>query len=163
MNKKYSNKLWILILSIFLFVGNETIFFAQTNENKSLDKEIQLKFDGLYRTDELTLENDASYKYYKYLRFCENGTVVGMSSTFSVKRVAKWLKCEKNEAAKYSAGEYKIVDDQLSFTMKSKPGKIDYEGVIQNNLIKLNTFSHINNSSEKNRKYKFIRTAFDEK
>jgi hypothetical protein len=148
---------------MFLIVGTLTDLFAQTNENKSTEKSIQLKFDGLYRTDKLTNKNDASYQYYSYFRFCENGKVVGMSSTFSVKQVSKWLKCEKDGVQKYSVGEYKIKDSQISFITKSESGKVDYEGIIQNNSIKLNSFSHINNNSEKNKEFKFIQAKFDEK
>ncbi len=163
MNKKYSNKFLILIFSMFLIVGTEANLFAQTNENKLVDKKIQLKFDGLYRTDKLTSKNDSSYHYYSYFRFCENGKVVGMSSTFSVKQVAQWLKCEKNGVQKFSVGEYEIEDSQISFTVKSESGKVDYVGIIQNNSVKLNSFSHITNNSEKNKEFKFIRAKLDEK
>jgi hypothetical protein len=148
---------------MFLFFGTEPNLFAQTNENKLVDKKIQLKFDGLYRTDKLTDKNNSSYQYYSYLRFCENGKVVAMSSTFSVKQASKWLKCEKNGVQKFSVGEYEINVNQISFATKSESGKIDYEGIIQNNSIKLNTFSHINNSSQKDREFNLIRATFDEK
>jgi hypothetical protein len=109
----------------------------------------------------MTDEKDESYKYYSYLRFCENGTVTGMSSTFDVKRVSRWLVCDA-ENQKYSVGKYSVSGNKISFTTKSEYGKVDYEGVIDGKSIKLNIFSHITKDSERNRKYKFIRVSFNE-
>lgn len=162
MNYKNSKTLWKLTLFIFLLVGNEAVLFAQTDKNKK-DEKPEIKFDGLYRTDKITLKNDSNNQYYKYLRFCEDNTVLGMSATHSAKQVARWLNCEKAETTKFSLGKYNIENDKIYFTLKSESGKVDYEGIVETNLIILNTFSHINNNKEKDIKFNFIRIASDQK
>lgn len=153
---KTHSKIFSLFLFLFLFSA------VDNNVSAQAEKENQIRFDGLYRTDQMSDPKDADYKYFSYFRFCENGTVTGMSSTFDVKRVSKWLVCDA-ENQKYSVGKYSVSGNQISFTTKSETGKIDYEGVIDEKSVKLNVFSQITKKSERNRKYKFIKVSFDEK
>ena len=152
------SKLSVLFLFL-LFAAFVNAVLAQNDEVKPNDVN-EIRFDGLYRTKQITDKHDGGYKYYSYLRFCENGTVIGMSSSFDAKRVSKWLLCE-TEKQKYSVGKYSVNDNHISFTTKSENGKVDYEGAIEEKSIKLNIYSQITKNSEQNRKYKFIRVSFD--
>lgn len=158
---KTRSKYLLLVLFLFLFSASGNILFAQKEDIES-KKVNEIRFDGLYRTDQMTDDSPARNKYYGYFRFCEDGTVIGMSSAYAVKQVSKWLFCEADKQKKgFKIGKYKIDNNRISFTTKSESGKVDYEGVIEKKAVILNIFSHINKTSSQNRKYKFVEVSFD--
>ena len=126
------------------------------------NKRSQLKLDGFYRTDRIIHEEEFGLTYYSYLLFCENGNVLAASSvTPSVEKVAKWLKCGTQEVENLSVGKYKIENNTISFTATSEIGKVDFEGIIDEDKLIINSFSHINKNVEKDEVYKFIQHTFD--
>lgn len=162
MNKINAIKLRILVLVMLLFAGNAISSFAQTDGDKLSGNQVLLRFDGLYQTAEKTVQGNNRIVYRQYLRFCENGIVASASSTRAADEISKLMKCEKGDRDGYQFGEYKITDNQISFTTASKEGKVDFEGTILAGSVKLNVFSHINKYSEKDREYKFIAVKFDD-
>lgn len=122
-----------------------------------VNSEIKLKFDGLYRTDIFLPDNYGEIPYFSYLKFYKNGEVIGASSTSdSSEKVSEWLKLGEGGSKNLSVGKYKIKENKISFTLEYENGRVDYEGIIQDNRIIFDTFSHITNFSENNKIYYFI-------
>lgn len=135
----------------------------EKNNNKPFNNKSLLRFDGFYRTDKITHEEEFGLTYYSYLLFCENGVVLSASSVSpSVEKVAKWLNCGTHELENLSVGKYLLKENKISFTATSVIGKVEYEGKIQEDKLILHSFSHINKNTQENQAYKFIYYKFDE-
>ena len=105
-----------------------------------------LRFDGLYQSP------DRKFNY--WLRFFADGFVVGVTTDGntdgSAANVSNWLKHSYN-----NSGQYKLQGNQISFSLKSSCGVVDYNGIVTKRGLELNSHSHINgNCSARN--YSFV-------
>ena len=107
-----------------------------------------LKFDGLYFTKKKEL-NDEVYR--SYLRFYEDGKVIGNSSSGEPHEVIKWLVTGADDL---SSGKYLISGNQITFDLKSELGEVSYKGTISANQLTLTSESKINGYKSTNQ-YKF--------
>jgi hypothetical protein len=99
-----------------------------------------VRFDGLYRAPED--DDDSGHeRYWYYLRFYGDGTVLAVSSFGTPQEVIRTL---NKERAAVSRGRYTVERDQIKFSAENKEGVVDYEGTIQSNGLKLRSHSHIN-------------------
>lgn len=116
-----------------LFLVSILCASAQTAQRNS----IKLSYDGYYHTlgDSLS-----PFKY--YLRFYDDGTVIGVTTAGNPNNLLPWFKKEHNTVAK---GKYVLADSTLQFSMKSEQGEVAYTGVIlKNNRLFLSVKSLIN-------------------
>jgi hypothetical protein len=105
-----------LLATILLF--SASIVSAQTSSKAELT--YKLSYDGYYRTLPDTL-NPFSY----YLRFYDDGTVIGYSTAGNPKNLAPWFKKEHTSPSK---GQYTLKDSVISFSLKSEEGTVLYDG-----------------------------------
>jgi len=108
-----------------------------------------LKFDGLYFTEKIESDHAESYRY--YLRFYENGKVIGSSSTGEPKEVKEWLITSSDNL---SVGEYVITGNEIAFDLTTKSGTVSYKGTIAANQLTLLSESQIN-GFKSTKQYKF--------
>ena len=108
-----------------------------------------LQFNGIYQSEIFNNE------YWQYFRFYEDGIVIAVSSTGTPSDIADWFKKENIESKDLSHGEYKIDDSELVFSIISVNGTVDYEGEIQENILTLDFYSHINDT-QGTRTYTFL-------
>jgi hypothetical protein len=111
-----------------------------------------VRFDGLYYASG-TVTNSSDKPYWYYLRFYDDATVLGVSSTGTPQQVIRWF---NKEHQNISRGRYNVQGDQIKFSHKSKAGVVDYEGTIQSNAMNLRSHSHIN-ESKMEKIYKFAK------
>jgi hypothetical protein len=91
---------------------------------------------------------DSSYLH--VIRFYEDGTVIGVSTTEPVKHlsiISTWFNKE-SARNRHSIGFYEITDDsKILFNLRSTQGIVDYIGIIAGkNEIIFQIHSHINDS-----------------
>ncbi|MBA2499305.1 MAG: hypothetical protein H0V30_06220 [Chitinophagaceae bacterium] len=88
------------------------------------DAQTKLKpsYNGLYHTLSDTLN---PFRF--YLRFYPEGDVIGYTTAGNPQNLVKWFSKDHKSPTK---GQYVIEDTVLSFTLKSKEGLVNYEGVI---------------------------------
>jgi len=103
----------LLPLSLFIFFTVSSS--AQTTTVR------KLSFDGYYRTLPDSL-NPFSY----YLRFYDDGTVIGYSTAGNPNNLVPWFKKEHKSPSK---GQYVLKDSILSFSLKSEEGTVTYDGL----------------------------------
>lgn len=101
---------------------------GHTEQGTSVQQAPALRFDGLYFADK-------GY-YHSYMKFSADGTVVDGHGE------GIW----NNPAKVSSSGRYEIHDSKITFTLHSSQGKVDYEGTIEKHALKLQWYSHINQS-----------------
>lgn len=110
---------------------------AQATENPQLgpsstNPEIQADI-------EYSLYCSPNTDYTYYLGFYPDHTVISVSSTGNSEKVVKWFN------KKYTAkGVYKIDNDQISFTVTSSTGSVDFHGSINGRELDLYSHSKIN-------------------
>ena len=109
-----------------------------------------LRFDGLYRSEGGTA---GSATYWYTLRFSEEGTVLGASSTAAPAEVAAWLH-EPFE----NHGSWRLEEDVLLFSCTSPLGTVDYEGEVLQGGLEIRFHSHINERRGE-RHYEFFELA----
>ncbi len=80
-------------------------------------KQTTVRYDGLYQAEYTGKD------YSGYLRFYEDKTVVGVSSTGTPEQVAVWL---TNETKTNMKGSYTAEGDSVFFTLTSSSGSIEY-------------------------------------
>ena len=116
----------------------------------------KIRFDGYYYL--FRLKNNISDSYVKVLRFFnKNNKVISVShiaSDFSFRSFfpsGNWFN-EMHE----DSGNFKIIENEISFDCSSKEGKVSYKGTILNDD-ELELFSHSYiNGYEDTKIYKFI-------
>lgn len=126
----------VIFLCLFLVVLSSILLIYSCFEK-------EVRYDGLY----LSKGEESSY----YLRFYQNGTVLIVSSTGTPEQVAKWL--YKDNIRK--RGFYSIQGLKIKFSDEGYQGAVEYEGLIEKDVLKLNIYSHINGWKEK-KEFKFI-------
>lgn len=77
------------------------------------------------RTDGLYAHDAGEEGYIHYLRFFEDGMVVGTSSIGSPREVAPWLRSDHK-----ISGEYFIEGRRITFSLNGQDGSVSYEGVV---------------------------------
>ncbi|MEL6972470.1 MAG: hypothetical protein AAFZ63_21165 [Bacteroidota bacterium] len=88
----------------------------------------------------VSLDEDIK-KYYKYLRFYEDGTAVGVTSTGTPRKVVQWLNKEHEDI---SSGTYQVRRDSVFMTLTNTAGSVVYKGWISGRKIRMSTESLIN-------------------
>jgi hypothetical protein len=138
-------KKWI-IPCIILFA-----IFGGCSSTPSAIKNYTVKYDGIYFQDLGDGEGDA-------IRFFENGIVVKQGlgllegdPSDIVMELQSWFNREFE-----SRGVYTIKGKQISFSINSENGIVDYAGIIMDNELLLNSYSHINGYKGENDLFKFI-------
>ncbi len=111
-----------------------------------------LRFDGVYqRPDPGSVSGSGAAKEWGYLRFYSDGTVLETYSLATVEQLSKWFNKSFDQQ-----GKYVLTGNQIQFSIKSKAGVVDFNGVANNNSISLSWFSHINNQKAANVVYNFV-------
>jgi hypothetical protein len=95
-----------------------------------------LRFTGVYQSK--------PEEYFMFLRFFEDGVVLGVPTTllFSPENAFEYLQAKNTKGVKF--GNYVRSGDQVSFSLQSTSGSVDYKGYFDNNHIILDVYSHIN-------------------
>ena len=106
-----------------------------------------LRTDGLYKSG-----TDGSGSW-DYLRFYSDGAVLNVASTGNELQVARWF-C-KSEPAVESRGRYTLNGSTIRFSTRASYGRIDYEGTVAPDMIRLTVFSRIT-GSRSNTDYHFV-------
>jgi hypothetical protein len=101
-----------------------------------------LRFNGVYQSEKGKIT-------YPYLRFYESGLVLSTSSTGTPGQISLWFTEEKYTAPHSSRGTYSLSDRHITFSTESSEGSLKYEGIIENNSLKLNIHSLINGNKSK--------------
>jgi superfamily I DNA/RNA helicase len=100
---------------------------------------------------------------YSCFKFFEDGEVIGVALGANILDISTQRKVNKWFVKGYSVGgQYVINDNQISFTIKTSKGNIEYNGAIEDNKLVLNVHSHINGSKSK-RKYQCIENINENK
>ena len=136
----------LIIPYIILFA-----IFGGCSSAPSAIKNYTVKYDGIYFQDLGDGDGDA-------IRFFEDGIVIeqGLGSLEGDPRdivmdLQPWFNREYE-----SSGVYTIQGNQISFSINSESGIVDYAGIIMDNRLSLNSYSHINGRKSKNNLFKFI-------
>lgn len=111
-----------------------------------LTDSVTVRYDGLYRA------LDRSYNTSGWLRFYEDGTVIGVSSVFDAtpENISQWLKKPYT-----NSGLYIIRGSNIEFSLTSAEGTVDYSGSVSDDALTLRWYSHINGHGGTT-EYKFI-------
>ncbi len=104
-----------LLLFSVVFLGAASLSAQTVSARK-------ISFDGYYRTLPDSL-NPFSY----YLRFYNDGTVIGYSTAGNPNNLVPWFKKDHKSPSK---GQYVLKDSALSFSLKSEEGLVLYDGII---------------------------------
>ena len=102
-----------------------------------------IRFDGLYLSKSNTYDD--------YLRFFPDGVVVGATTNGTSAQVANWLTRDHQYSGK---GKYRIKGNEITFSLRSPYGVVDYDGTITKDGLVFATHSHINGHRGK-RTYSF--------
>jgi len=141
--KMYKN--WIIPCIIFLAI------FGGCSSSPSVIKNYTVKYDGIYFQDLGDGDGVA-------IRFFKDGIVIeqGLGSLEGdpsdiVMELQSWFNREFE-----SSGVYTIKGNQISFPINSINGIVDFAGIIMDNELLLNSYSHINGYKSENNLFKFI-------
>jgi hypothetical protein len=122
--------------TFFLFLFFSIVLHAQT----------KLDYDGYYHTI-----SDSLNPFRFYLRFYEDGTVIGYTTAGNPKNLVSWFRKDHQSPSK---GRYIMRDSTLSFTLKSQEGIVRYQGrLLKDNRLFLDVKSMINNYEGKEEYY----------
>lgn len=106
------------VIACLLFLS-----FRGISQNSAPSEKINYK--GLYHT-----LSDSLNPFRFYLRFYEDGTVIGYTTAGNPKNLVPWFSKEHKSPSK---GKYTLkADSLLHFSLKSEEGLVLYEGVIRN-------------------------------
>jgi hypothetical protein len=108
-----------------------------------------INYNGIYQSEKV---ND----YWGYLRFYDDGTVIAVSSTGTPKEISRWFNKENSERIEFSTGHYTIENHIITFSVTSSRGTVDYEGIILDDTLILDSYSHINEYQD-SQQYDFVR------
>jgi hypothetical protein len=93
---------------------------------------VVIRFDGFYQSDR---QDD----YWRYLRFYDNGTVISASVVSdNLPKIANWFDGHNNR------GSFTLSGRELSFSVESQEGVVDYIGDVRGTKMILRSHSHIN-------------------
>lgn len=120
------------------------------------------KSDDIYNFNDVIVRDDPfktsdiyqSKHVFEVLQFYEDGLVIGVSTP--VKDIVKsWPEIKKwfNHEYRYNYGKYDLNGNQITFSLKSSYGKVDYSGIYDGDKLILNKFSHINGRIWENEEY----------
>ena len=116
----------------------------------------KIRFDGYYYL--FTLKKNTYYSYVKVFRFFNNNNKV-ISVTHATQDFCFGSFFPSNDWFNENyddSGNFKIIENEISFDCSSKHGKVSYKGTILNDD-KLELFSHSYiNGYEQTKIYKFI-------
>jgi hypothetical protein len=115
---------------------NELEQTSQNDENRIST----IKYDGVY-----IMPYSGGYAI-SYFRFYENGNVIDVISTGRPEQIKSWFNYDNENVGK---GTYIINGNRISITTEFEGGKIDYNGIITLNGLRLNSYSHINGNESK--------------
>lgn len=124
------------------------VSFEEETSNKSFELSFdeleinRLRFNGVYQSEKGQIA-------YSYLRFYESGLVLSTSSTGTPGEISLWFNEEKYTAPHSSRGTYSLSDKHITFSTESTEGSLKFEGIIENNSLKLNIHSLINGNKFK--------------
>jgi hypothetical protein len=108
------------------------LFFSLT-----LIAQKKLSYDGYYHT-----LSDSLNPFRFYLRFYEDGTVIGYTTAGNPKNLVPWF---RKDHASPSKGRYTVKDSLVSFSLNSQEGLVKYEGrLLRDNRLYLDVKSLIN-------------------
>lgn len=107
-----------------------------------------LRLDGVYQAEK---EN----RYYPYLRFYADGTVLSVSSDASPTELVRWFNRLHPAVA---LGTYFVSGDRVDFKTTSKAGTIDYDGTIEGDQIRFRTYFH-SNHERRVESYRFMKVT----
>jgi hypothetical protein len=115
-----------------------------------------LRYHGVYVSKPF-VDDEA---YCELLRFYPGGTVITVSSVCDrrdLKDIKKWFSA-KNAGRNHSGvsrGKFRIKGDRISFAAVSREGKVNYQGHITGDQLRLHSHSHINGNKDKD-SYSFV-------
>ena len=113
------------------------LLFLLVSRLPQLQAQTKLHFDGYYVTAADSLN---PFRY--YLRFYEDGTVIGCSTAGDPKNLLPWFKKDHKSPTK---GNYSLKDTTIGFSLKSADGIVNYQGpVFGGNWLSLSVKSLIN-------------------
>jgi len=129
-------KLKFLLLPNFLLGALASI--SQTSADPVRAEPARIHYNGLYHT-----LSDSLDPFRFYLRFYEDGTVIGYTTAGNPKNLVPWFSRDHKSPSK---GRYTIYkDNQISFSLKSEEGIVQYNGVLlEDNRLFLDVKSKIN-------------------
>jgi len=124
-------------------------------------KNYTVKYDGIYFQDQGVMDFGNGYRFRVWgaIRFFEDGIVteVSLSSEVSERDPSDFIKKLTWFNREYeSRGVYTIKGNQISFSINSTSGIVDYAGIIMDDELLLNSYSHINGYKGENELFKFI-------
>jgi hypothetical protein len=91
----------------------------------------------LWRSSDVDV--DDGVRFYRYLRFYPDGTVIGVTSSGTPTDLKRWF----NKPYE-STGTYSFVGSRIKFSLTSPSGTVDYDGRIVRQVLTLHVHSHIN-------------------
>jgi hypothetical protein len=133
-------KLVFILMMLLIAVGYS---FAQKKNKSVLPVKGYAKVvigrsaNTLWRSSEI--EVDDGVKYYRYLRFYPDGTVIGVTSSGTPTDLKRWFHTPYQDT-----GTYSLVGSMIKFSLTSPSGTVDYEGGIAGRVLTLNVHSQIN-------------------
>lgn len=139
-----------LLVLLVLSLSSPPQLPAQTSAQAS-----GLRFDGVYQSmmKEIEIDN-RKYTYWGYLRFYEDGTVVGVSSPDTPERLLRGGVTRSFD----SRGRYTIKHSEIEFSLTARQGTVDYAGSIEPDGLRLKSYSHIN-QHRASEEYQFVPLA----
>ncbi|MDO4618310.1 MAG: hypothetical protein Q4B31_02170 [Clostridia bacterium] len=127
---------------------------AKPEPDADSDKEkAELKFDGYYCF--IRDEDNDGYVDNRVLRFFEDGTVIGVSIEQTEENNGYFPKGDWFDKDYEDNGTYSIDGDEISFSITSSNGTVDYRGTVEEDELTLDSYSHINGFSSSGREYEF--------
>ncbi len=135
---------------VFYFIFFLVLFIACKGQTKNQSIDSKLKFNGYYVSSD---ESKHGVKFKKYLRFYQDKTVLGVSSSGKPSQIKSWF---KKGSENLSVGTYTIKNDSLFFNLKSSYGEVIYKGKKTQNELLFFVDSKITNH-QSFIKYKFLK------
>jgi len=151
---KTKKQFWMYSFSQFLYKAKEILNSEITNEaleevkniNIDVAKNNKLKFNCIYRSKRMTTADKTMF-YRRFLRFFEDGTVVGVSATAEGNEISSWFNHNYEDR-----GVYSIKNNEIHFKLTSPSGSVEYNGKIEDGFIYMHEKSLIN-GNESDRRY----------
>ncbi len=115
----------------------------------SVNAQATLQYNGFYHT-----LSDSLNPFRFYLRFYEDGSVIGYTTAGNPKNLVPWFKKDHPSPSK---GKYSIKEGTLHFSLKSDEGIVEYNGQLKaDNRLSLSVKSLIN-KYESSEEYFFMK------
>lgn len=138
MKKRFNSFVVCGILSI-AFVGCK---------KESTTPAVNVLTNGIYMSEKIE-------DYNCYLRFYDDKTVIGVTSTGTPAQISSWF---TKDGKDMNAGMYSMENDSIFFTLTNSYGSVDYSGLIHagDTVLTMQTFSHIN-GNKSNHQFSFCK------